>query len=68
MANPLDNFVGAKEAAKRLDIHPESVKRLIRQQKLPATKVGNKWLIQRVVLEQFASTYDPRPGQKSTLI
>lgn len=68
MADPLEDFVGAREAAERLSIHPESVKRLIRRGKLPATKVANKWLIRRDVLEQFASTYDPRPGQKATLL
>jgi len=68
MADLLDEFVGASEAAERLRIHPESVKRLIRRGKLPARKIANKWLIRRDVLEQFASTYDPRPGQKATLL
>jgi len=68
MADLLDEFVDAREAAERLRIHPESVKRLIRQGKLPAIKIANKWLIRRDILEQFASTYDPRPGQKATLL
>ena len=64
----LEQYVGAEEAGQRLKIHPESVRRLIRQGKLPAIKFGNKWLIERATLEQFASHYDPRPGNKATLL
>jgi len=61
-------YADVTEAAKRLDIHPESVRRLIRQGKLPGSKFGNKWLIERDTLEQFASHYDPRPGNKKRLL
>ena len=64
----LDNYVGVNEVADRLNIHPESVRRLIRQGKLPAIKFGNKWLVERATLEQYASHYDPRPGNKATLL
>ena len=63
----LDQYVGVKEVSDRLDIHPESVRRLIRQGNLPAIKFGNKWLVERATLEQYASHYDPRPGNKRTL-
>ncbi len=64
----LEQYVGADEVGRRLKIHPESVRRLIRQGKLPAIKFGNKWLVARDVLEQFGSHYDPRPGNKATLL
>ena len=64
----LDNYAGVDKVAERLQIHPESVRRLIRQGKLPAIKFGNKWLVEKVVLEQYASHYDPRPGNKATLL
>ena len=64
----LDQYTDVMEASKRLNIHPESVRRLIRQGKLPGIRFANKWLIKRDVLEQFASHYDPRPGQKATLL
>jgi excisionase family DNA binding protein len=64
----LEHYVGVNFAARRLDIHPESVRRLIRQGKLPAIKFGNKWLLETAVLEQFAGRYDPRPGNKATLL
>ncbi len=64
----LEQYMDVQQAGQRLNIHPESVRRLIRQGKIPAIRFSNKWLIQRDVLEQFASRYDPRPGQKATLL
>jgi len=64
----LEQYAGVDDVSKRLKIHPESVRRLIRQGKLPAIKFGNKWLVERTTLEQFASHYDPRPGNKATLL
>lgn len=67
MRNTLDNYADLLEAGSRLSIHPDSVRRLIRQGKIPAFKFANKWLIRKDELEQFALTYDPRPGRKATL-
>jgi excisionase family DNA binding protein len=64
----LEQYVGVQGVSDRLHIHPESVRRLIRQGKLPAIKFGNKWLVERATLEQYASHYDPRPGNKATLL
>ena len=64
----LENYAGVDEVADRLNIHPESVRRLIRQGKLPAIKFGNKWLVEKSLLEQCAGHYDPRPGNKATLL
>jgi len=68
METPFDNYVGVLEAGRRLNIHPESVRRLIRQGKIPGTKFANKWLIRKDELEQFALTYDPRRGRAATLL
>ncbi len=68
MTENFENYVTVTEAAKRLNIHPESVRRLIRSGKLLARKFANTWLIERNQLEQFASHYDPRPGKKATLL
>lgn len=62
--NLLENYSDVDQVSKRLGIHPESVRRLIRDGKLPAIKFGNKWLVEKSVLEQFASGYDGRPGTK----
>jgi excisionase family DNA binding protein len=64
----LDQYADVEQVSKRLGIHAESVRRLIRQGKLPATKFGNKWLVEKTTLEQYASHYDPRPGNKATLL
>lgn len=64
----LENYIGVEEIGERLKIHPESVRRLIRQRKLPAIKFGNKWLVEKNILELFANHYDPRPGNKATLL
>lgn len=62
-------YADVLEASERLDIHPESVRRLFRDGRMPgAFKFGNKWLVQRDKLEQFAATYRGTPGRKSTLI
>lgn len=66
--NLLESYASVPEVGKRLNIHPESVRRLIRQGKLPAIKFGNKWLVDKATLEQYASRYDPRPGNKATLL
>ena len=64
----LEDYVTAIEAAQRLRVHPETVKRLCRQGDLPARKLRNTWLIRSDVLELFSSTYDPRPGAKRRLL
>jgi excisionase family DNA binding protein len=66
--DPFDEFVDVSHAAKRLNIHPESVKRLIRAGKLPARKFANKWYIRKDELEQFAGYYIPTPGSTKKLL
>ncbi len=65
---PLEDYLTANEAAHRLKIHPETVKRLCRQGDLPADKVHNTWLIRQEVLDVFWGTYDPRRGAKKRLL
>lgn len=62
-----EDYVTVTDAAERLGIHPESVRRLIRSGRLPAKKFSVSWLVERDVLEQFASGYDRRPGNRATL-
>ena len=56
----LENYIDVIEASKILDVHPETVKRLIREGKLTATKFGNKWIMERNRLQVFANAYDSR--------
>ena len=61
----LENYVDVIEASKILDVHPETVKRLIRDGKLTATKFGNKWIMELDRLRVFASTYDGRRAREN---
>ncbi len=67
VSDPFAQYKDVHFAAQRLKIHPESVKRLIRQGELPARKFANKWFIHEDMLDQFAQHYVPRPGNRSRL-
>lgn len=62
---PFDDYLDLVEAARVLNIHPQSLRRLIKQQKVPAMLFAGKYLIQRDQLQIFKSNYDPRPGRKA---
>ena len=64
----LSNFVGVYEAAQRLRIHEESLRRLIRIGTIPATKIGTQWYIDKEQLNLFAGTYDPKTGKRKRII
>lgn len=64
----LENYIDVLEASKILDVHPETVKRLIREGKLTATKFGNKWILERDRLRMFANSYDGRRGRARRLL
>ena len=64
----LENYLDVIEASKILGVHPETVKRLIREGKLTATKFGNKWIMERDRLQMFATTYDGRRGKVRRLL
>lgn len=46
--------VSTKEAAALLSLHPRTVRRLVRANKLAAVRVGAKILVSREALERFA--------------
>ena len=52
------------ESARILGIHPQSLRRLIKQKKVPAIIFGGKYMIEIDKLQMFKSNYDPRPGRK----
>jgi excisionase family DNA binding protein len=62
MATPFENYLDLVEAARVLAIHPQSLRRLIKQGKVPAVLFAGKYLIERD--KMFKSNYDPRPGRK----
>jgi len=60
----LADVVGVDEVADALGIHPESVRRLIRQGRLNARKLGNQWLVSRAYLAGYAGTYRSETGNR----
>ena len=62
--NPFDDYVDILGAAQELSIHPQSMRRLIKQGKIPARLYGGKYIIKQDQLMMFKSNYDPRPGRK----
>jgi excisionase family DNA binding protein len=64
VSEPFDNYLDLVEAARELNIHPQSLRRLIKQRKVPALIFAGKYLIERDKLEMFKTNYDPRPGRK----
>ena len=51
IANMLDDLMTPEAAAEYLKMHVDSVRRLLRQKKLPGVKVGGGWRIKRAVLD-----------------
>ena len=64
--NLFEDYLDLVDAARVLNIHPQSLRRLIKQKKVPAVIFAGKYLIQRDKLEMFKANYDPRPGRKPT--
>ena len=62
--SPFDDYLDLVEAAGELGIHPQSLRRLIKQKRVPAVLFAGKYLIERDKLEMFKANYDPRPGRK----
>jgi excisionase family DNA binding protein len=60
----LSAYVTVSEAARELSVHPETVRRLLRQDRLPGSKVGTNWLIAKNDLSRFKATYDPHTGPR----
>ena len=61
----LDNYMSVVEAGEVLGVHWETVKRMCREGRLPASKVHNMWLIDQDDLARFAASYkDPHHGRR----
>lgn len=56
-------LVAASEAAQRLGVHHKTVSMLMREGKLGAVKVANRWLLEESAFERFAKTYVGKKGR-----
>ena len=55
------------DAARRLQVNQETVRRRIRNGSLQAQKLGNQWFISLEDLDTFKATYDPKTGRRTRL-
>ena len=53
-----DNLITASDVAKHLKVTPQYVRKLISEEKLIATRIGNQWLIKQEDLGKYIDTYD----------
>jgi excisionase family DNA binding protein len=56
-------LLSASEAATKLGVHSKTASRLMRQQKMGAIKVANRWLVDEAIFEEFAKTYVKKEGR-----
>ena len=56
-------YMTNSELARLLKVHPVTITYMARKGRLPAEKVGNRWLIPRDFAEEFAKTYIPKVGR-----
>ena len=62
-----EDWLDIVEGARELNIHSQSMRRLIKQHRIPARLYGGKYLIERDQPLMFKSNYDLRPGRKRSL-
>jgi len=64
----LNNYINTREAAKRLEIHEESLRRIIRIGTLPAEKIGGQWYIAKDKFNIFKASYNTKSGRRKSMI
>ena len=60
-----DQYADLMEAAQFVGVHPVSMRRLIKQGKVPAFLWQGKYLIERSTLNQFKANYEARPSKNN---
>jgi excisionase family DNA binding protein len=56
------NLISASEAARRLNVHPKTVGRLLRLGRLTGLKIANRWVVEEATLAKFSRDYVGRRG------
>lgn len=59
-------YLTIEEASELLRIHPDTVRRLIREKRLPGRKLGREWRISREVLDKFMKEEDHKEDESSS--
>lgn len=53
-----DEFISVEDAAKRLGLHPDSIRRFIRNRELKAFRFGGVYRIRKADFEEFIKTHE----------
>lgn len=62
--DPLDHFCTLVEAATELEIHPDSLRKLLGSNAIPgAREWAKRWVFDRAALRESTSTYRNTPGR-----
>ena len=59
----MNQYLTSPQVAELLDVDRTTIARLIRQGKLPAIKMANRWFVEKTKVLEFAETYFGRPGR-----
>ena len=54
--------MGTQEAAAKYKVHPETLRRWIKRGLLPATRIGNAWVLEESDLDRLLAD-PPTPGR-----
>ncbi len=63
-----NEIVDARHAGELLGLHEETLRRLAREQKIPAFKVGGVWRFNKTSLHQWTESQELRPARKTVLV
>lgn len=63
----MDDYTTTEEVAKKLHLHVDTVKRMLREGELPGYKIRNQWRIKVSDLEQYLAErkHKTKPEQES---
>ncbi len=63
-----NDIVDVRKAAEFLGLHDDTLRRLARENKVPAFKVGGVWRFRKSTLTQWAESQRQRPRRKTVLV
>ena len=66
--NDSTDILDAKQAAKFLNLHEETLRRLARERKIPSYKVGGSWRFSKRMLYRWAETQQVNRAKKVALV
>jgi hypothetical protein len=60
----MEGLIPYKDVAKRLDRHPQTILKWLRDSYLPGRKIGKAWYVAEADLSRFLSDPPPYPTKK----